>query len=100
MSGIIKYEMMIVLNEEFSDNELKIWSFNFAKGLQLLNASEISVISRGKRDFAYLIANRKKGNFIQINFLSLPKYIANFCNILKFDTNVIRYLVINKENTK
>jgi ribosomal protein S6 len=100
MSGIIKYEMMIVLNEEFSDNELKIWSFNFAKGLQLLNASEISVISRGKRDFAYLIANRKKGNFIQINFLSLPKYIANFCNILKFDTNVVRYLVINKENTK
>jgi ribosomal protein S6 len=100
MSGIIKYEMMIVLNEEFSDNELKIWSFNFAKGLQLLNASEISVISRGKRDFAYLIANRKKGNFIQINFLSLPKYIANFCNILKFDTNVVRYLVINTENTK
>jgi ribosomal protein S6 len=100
MSGIIKYEMMIVLNEEFSDNELKIWSFNFAKGLQLLNASEISVISRGKRDFAYLIANRKKGNFIQINFLSLPKYIANFYNILKFDTNVLRYLVINKENIK
>ena len=100
MSGIIKYEMMIVLNEECNDNELKIWSFNFAKGLQLLNASEISVISRGKRDFAYLIANRKKGNFIQINFLSLPKYITNFCNILKFDTNVVRYLVINKENTK
>jgi ribosomal protein S6 len=100
MSGIIKYEMMIVLNEEFNDNELKIWSFNFAKGLQLSNASEISVISRGKRDFAYLIANRKKGNFIQINFLSLPKYIANFCNLLKFDTNVVRYLVINKENTK
>ena len=100
MSGIIKYEMMIVLNEEFNDNELKIWSFNFATGLQLLNASEISVISRGKRDFAYLIANRKKGNFIQINFLSLPKYITNFCNILKFDTNVVRYLVINKENTK
>jgi ribosomal protein S6 len=55
MSGVVKYEIMIVLNEEFTDNELKVWSFNFAKGLQSLNASEISVISRGKRDFAYLI---------------------------------------------
>jgi ribosomal protein S6 len=100
MSGTVKYEMMIVLNEEFNDNELKTWSFNFAKGLQSLNASEISVISRGKRDFAYSIKNCKKGNFIQINFLSLPKYIENFCNRLKLDTNVIRYLIVNKQNTK
>jgi small subunit ribosomal protein S6 len=96
MSGVVKYEIMIVLNEEFTDNELKVWSFNFAKGLQLLNASEISVISRGKRDFAYLIANCKNGNFIQINFLSLPKSITDFCNLLKFDPNVVRYLVIRK----
>jgi ribosomal protein S6 len=98
MSGTIKYEMLIVLNEEFNDNELKTWSFNFAKGLQSLNASEISVISRGKRDFAYSIKNRKKGNFIQINFLSLPKYIENFCSRLKLDTNVVRYLILNKQN--
>lgn len=96
MSGVVKYEIMIVLNEEFTDNELKVWSFNFAKGLQSLNASEISVISRGKRDFAYLIKSCKKGNFIQINFLSLPKHITNFCNLLKFDPNVVRYLVVHK----
>lgn len=100
MSGVIKYEIMIILNEEFTDNELQVWAFNFAKGLQSLNAAEISVISQGKRDFAYLIKNYKRGNFIEINFLSLPKYISNFCNLLKFDPNVIRYLITHKYTLK
>ena len=52
MSEIIKYEMMILLTEEFNDNELKTWAFNYAKTLRKLNASEISVISRGKRDLS------------------------------------------------
>ena len=96
MSGILKYEMIILLNEEFNDNELKTWAFNYAKALQNLNASDISVISRGKRKLAYLVKNQKQGNFIQINFSSLPKYIDTFSNDLKFDTNVLRFLIFKK----
>ncbi len=96
MSGTKKYEMMILLTEEFNDSELKTWAFNYAKALQNLSASEISVISRGKRDLAYWIKNQKKGNFIQINFSSMPKYITNFSNNLKLDTNVLRFLILNK----
>lgn len=93
----MKYEMMILLKEEFNDSELKTWAFNYAKSLRKLSASEISVISRGKRDLAYLIKDQKRGNFIQINFSSLPKYVPNFSNSLKLDTNVLRYLILNKE---
>ena len=96
MAGTKKYEMMILLNEEFNDNELKTWAFNYAKALRKLNASEISVISRGKRDLSYEIANQRRGNFIQINFLSLPKNLDNFSNVLKLDTNVLRFLILNK----
>ena len=96
MSGTKKYEMMILLNEEFNDNELKTWAFTFAKGLQSLSASEISVISRGKRNLAYSIKTRQKGNFIQINFLSLPKNLESFSKILKLDINVLRFLILNK----
>jgi ribosomal protein S6 len=96
MSKTIKYEMMILLTEEFNDNELKTWAFNYAKTLRKLNASEISVISRGKRDLAYEIANQKRGNFIQINFSSIPKHIGNFSSSLKFDSNVLRFLILNK----
>ena len=96
MSQIIKYEMMILLTEEFNDNELKTWAFNYAKTLRKLNASEISVISRGKRDLSYEIANQKRGNFIQINFSSIPKRVENFSSSLKFDSNVLRFLILNK----
>ncbi len=99
MTTTIKYEMMILLTEEFNDNELKTWAFNYAKALRKLNACEISVISRGKRDLAYEIANQKRGNFIQINFSSIPKYVENFSSSLKFDSNVLRFLVLNKTNT-
>jgi ribosomal protein S6 len=98
MSGTIKYEMMILLTEEFNDSELKTWAFNYAKALQNLSASEISVISRGKRDLAYWINNQKKGNFIQINFSSMPKYLEKFIYDLKFDTNVLRFLILNKND--
>ena len=98
MSKTIKYEMMILLTEEFNDNELKTWAFNYAKTLRKLNASEISVISRGKRDLSFEIANQKRGNFIQINFSSIPKHIEKFSTSLKFDSNVLRFLVLNKTN--
>ena len=75
---------------------LKTWAFHYAKALRKLNASEISVISRGKRDLAYAIKNQKRGNFIQINFSSLPKNIDDFSNNLKLDPNVLRFLVLNK----
>nr|AWT39008.1 ribosomal protein S6 [Eunotogramma sp.] len=98
MSATVKYEMMILLTEEFNDSELKTWAFNYAKALRKLSASEISVISRGKRDLAYPIKNQKRGNFIQINFSSIPKSIGNFSNNLKFDANVLRFLVLNKQS--
>ena len=97
MSATMKYEMMILLTEEFNDSELKTWAFNYAKALRKLSASEISVISRGKRDLAYMIKSQKRGNFIQINFSSLPKNIEDFSNSLKLDSNVLRFLVLNKK---
>ena len=93
----IKYEMMIVLKEEFNNSELKTWAFNYAKTIRKLTATEISVISRGKRNLAYMIENQKRGNFIQINFSSNPNSIINFTNSLKLDNNVLRSLILNKE---
>ena len=99
MSATVKYEMMILLTEEFNDSELKTWAFNYAKALRKLSASEISVISRGKRDLAYMVKNQKRGNFIQINFASIPKCIDTFSNSLKFDNNVLRFLILKKQIT-
>ncbi len=98
MSLLRKYEIMILLTEEFNDSELKTWVFNYAKSLRKFNVCNISVISRGKQNLAYSIHNRQKGNYIQLNFSSMPKYITNFSQVLKLDSNVLRYLVFNKNN--
>ena len=96
MSILRKYEIMILLTEEFNDSELKTWVFNYAKNLRKFNVCDISVISRGKHNLAYSINNRAKGNYIQLNFSSMPKYIKNFSNILKMDSHVLRFLVFSK----
>ncbi len=96
MSILRKYEIMILLTEEFNDSELKTWVFNYAKNLRKFNVCDISVISRGKHNLSYSINNCAKGNYIQLNFSSMPKYINNFSNLLKLDSNVVRFLVFNK----
>nr|YP_003735025.1 30S ribosomal protein S6 [Durinskia baltica]ADI40240.1 30S ribosomal protein S6 [Durinskia baltica] len=96
MSILRKYEIMILLTEEFNDSELKTWVFNYAKNLRKFNVCDISVISRGKHNLSYPINNCAKGNYIQLNFSSMPKYINNFSNLLKLDSNVVRFLVFNK----
>jgi ribosomal protein S6 len=88
---------MILLTEEFNDNELKTWVFSYAKNLRRFNVCDISVISRGKQNLAYPINKKVRGNYIQLNFSSMPKYIKNFANMLKMDSNVLRFLVFNKQ---
>ena len=96
MLSLKKYELMIILTEEFNDSDLKTWIFHYAKSLRKFNVCDISVISRGKHSLAYSIDNKSKGNYIQLNFSSMPKYIINFSKILMMDSNVLRFLVFNK----
>ena len=96
MSFLRKYEIMILLTEEFNDSELKTWVFNYAKSLRKFSVCDISVISRGKHNLAYPIVNRLKGNYIQLNFSSMPKYLHNFSNLLTMDSHVLRFLVLKK----
>ena len=90
--------MLVLLKQDFNDSELKSWAFNYAKTLQQLSASDISVISRGKRDLSYSIKNHRKGNFIQINFSSIASFILDFSNNLKLDNNVLRFLILKKNS--
>jgi len=96
MELLRKYEIMILLNEEFNDNELKSWVFNYAKNLRKFNVCDISVISRGKHKLAYSIKEKLKGNYIQLNFSSMPKYILKFLYNLNLDPKVLRVLIITK----
>jgi len=91
-----KYELMIIVNESLNDSELKSWVFSYAKNLRKFNVSNISVISRGKHRLAYPIFDKLKGNYIQLNFSSVPKYADKILIKLKFDLKVLRSLLVRK----
>ena len=98
MSLLRKYEIMILLTEEFNDSQLKTWVFNYAKNLRKYSICDISVISRGKHNLAYSIMKRSKANYIQLNFSGRPKYINTISHILKMDTNVLRFSIFNMQS--
>lgn len=91
-----KYEIMILLTEEFNDNELKTWVSSYTKDLRKFNACNVSRILRGKHNLSYTVKKKKKGNFVQLNFSSVPKYVENFLNILASDSRVLRFSLFNK----
>ena len=91
------YEIMILLPEQFNESELKNWVFSYAKNLRKFNVCDISVISRGRHNLAYSILKKTKGNYIQLNLSSIPKYIANFSNALTSDSSVLRFVIFNKK---
>ena len=90
----LKYEMIILLNEEFNETELKTWAFKYAKELQKLGGSDISVILRGRHNLAYPIQDQKKGNFIEIIFFISPRLLTIFNKILILDENVLRSMIL------
>ena len=92
-----KYELLILLVDEFNANRLKFWVFTYAKGLKRFSAGRISVISRGRHKLAYLIDYKSKGIYIQFNFWSSPKYIVKLLSLLRKDPNILRFLILNKK---
>lgn len=94
MSKYKKYEMILILNEELNESELKTWAFKYANQLKGLGAEEICVISRGKRNLAYTIKNENKCNFISIKFLLIPQYLKEFKEIINLDENILRSLIL------
>lgn len=92
-----KYELMILLTEEFNDNEVKAWVFNLAKLLKQFSVSDISVISLGKLKLSYPIDKQMKGTYIQLNFSGIPKFMTNISKMLKMDSHILRFLVINQQ---
>ena len=95
ISATSSYESMVVLSSDCSEAELKNIAFNYAQQLKKLGALRISVVSRGRRDFAYTSKNAKTGYFVEMYFNSSPHIVPIFQTKLKLDKNVIRSLITN-----
>ena len=92
------YELMVVVSSDCTEAELKNIAFRYAQQLKTLGALSISVVSRGRRDFAYPTKKVKTGYFVEMYFNSSPKLLPIYETKLKLDNNVIRSLITNLVN--
>jgi ribosomal protein S6 len=89
------YESIVILSSQCTEAELKIIAFSYARQLKKLGASDISVVSRGRRDFISTLKRVQIGYFIEIYFNSSPQILPIYQNKLRLDKNVIRSLITN-----
>ena len=91
----MQYEIMVILTEDLTELELKIWKLTFIQYLTKLNADNILIEPQGKKKLKYSIKKKYRGNFIQLNFTMLPTYINQLLKMLSLDINILRFLLFN-----
>ena len=71
-----------------------------ARGFKLINknGNVISIENIGKKRLAYEVKKNKEGIYIEINFTSEASFIAELERQYKIDENVIKFIVIRKED--
>ncbi len=91
-----KYESMFILppmeDEPISENIEKVKKFIAEKKGEILEVKDW-----GKRKLAYEINNHNEGYYVIITFEFEPNQISSLKNFYKLDENVIRSIVIKKD---
>lgn len=92
-----KYESIIIVNPKLNEkqqNEIE----NKYKKIINKNENVISIENIGKKRLAYEVKKNKEGIYIEINFTSEASFIAELERQYKIDENVIKFIVIRKED--
>lgn len=92
-----KYESIIIVNPKLNEkqqNEIE----NKYKKIINKNGNVISIENIGKKRLAYEVKKNKEGIYIEINFTSEASFIAELERQYKIDENVIKLIVIRKED--
>lgn len=91
-----KYESMFILppmeDEQINENVEKAKKFITKKKGEILEVKDW-----GKRKLAYEINNHNEGYYVIITFELEPNYISSLENFYKLNENIIRSIVIKKD---
>lgn len=88
-----KYETTILLSRDFREKNLKKWLLNYYKYFKKYNITNISFIYKNKIYFNHSSKEKLKGNYIQLNFSTKPKYIKKLNKFLRLDAQVLKFLI-------
>ncbi|MEA3475857.1 MAG: 30S ribosomal protein S6 [Candidatus Cloacimonadota bacterium] len=91
-----KYESMFILppmeDEQINENIEKVKKFIAKKKGEILEVKDW-----GKRKLAYEINNHNEGYYVIITFEFEPNQISSLKNFYKLDENIIRSIVIKRD---
>ncbi|WP_338516129.1 30S ribosomal protein S6 [Candidatus Legionella polyplacis] len=90
------YELVILIHPDKSDQLIHIVD-KYEKIVLESNGEICYKEDCGRRQLAYTIRNVYKANYYLLYIRCDKKVINNIQNILKFDGNIIRFLIIKKD---
>jgi|SRR5690554_1483148 len=91
------YESMIILNPDFSEEELQAENEKILNLIKSLGGEFLKTDDWGKRNLAYEIKKKREGYYL-INFFRLDtKKITELENQYKLNENILRYNLLRTE---
>ena len=90
-----KYEIVFIVNPSLEDKKPII-----DKVVDLINANgKVENIDEwGNRKLAYEIKKNTEGYYVLVNFEAEPSFIDELERVLNITTEVLKFIVINKED--
>ena len=90
-----KYEIVFIVNPSLEDKKPTI-----DKVVDLINANgKVENIDKwGNRKLAYEIKKNTEGYYVLVNFEAEPSFIDELERVLNITTEVLKFIVINKED--
>ena len=92
-----KYESVVIINPNVDEAGLKALEDKFT-GLINANGKVAEVENMGKKKLAYPIKKNEEGTYILFNFEAKPESIAELERVYRITDNILKYIVVRKEN--
>ena len=92
-----KYESIIIINPNVDEAGLKALEEKFT-GLINENGKVEEVKNMGKKKLAYEVKKFNEATYLLFNFEAKPESIAELERIYRITDDIIKYIVVKKEN--
>jgi len=95
--GQRNYELMLVINPEWTEEKLNATAANISKFIASMGGTFAEVKQLGKRKLAYPIKHFGEGHYILLHFKLKSESSPELENRLNISEEIVRYLLKNLE---
>lgn len=92
------YEVMFIVKPNLEDDATQVVCDNMKKVLEDMGAKIVEVVNMGRRELAYEIETFKNGSYFLIKLEGEPKAVKEFDRVANINENVIRHIVVKRED--